>query len=74
MCVNVCLVCEQLKNRARQLRAELDVAEAKHLKEKSTYQRMAGNVDRSQVKLAGVKPSNANGPKAYMSLRVSNHV
>ena len=77
VCVFACecsqLAPQQFKNRARQLKADLDAAEAKHLKERNNYQRMAGNVDRNQVKMAAAnnKPFPNTGAKAYLSLKVS---
>jgi len=67
------LVFWQFKNRARQLKADLDVAEAKHLKERSSYQKMAGSVDRNQVKMAAANKPFANSEaKAFVSLKVSS--
>ncbi len=67
----VCLVCEQFRNRAKQLKADLDTAEVKHLKERTLYHKMSDSIDRSQAKVDTAKATAATGPKAYLSLKVS---
>ena len=71
-CVECCewwyVVCKQIRNRARQLRTDLETAAAKHVKEKLRYEQIVASVHKSTQKLFMAKDQSLTSPKEYLKV------